>query len=304
MQTAINIFRILWKGVIVFSAAIFAVFLFVYFKDNYTPKNTAPLTTIKNQTVDASRNKDEEQKAIFESEPSEFEKTRAYGELDCKNFQDNELAGKMLDLINKDRKDNDLKAYSWNEKLCESAKLKVGDMIKNSYFEHVSPTFVTPWHWMDISGYKYSFSGENLAMNAMTAETGHTGLMNSPGHRANIMNKDFTEIGIAYGSGKIDGKDAFFIVQHFGTPASAMKNEVRTICTDKKKAENNIDAMEKQKENIDTYLASADKILDKLKKTKQDTEEIEKYIEDLNDKKEELDKYIKMNEEYLAKCDN
>jgi uncharacterized protein YkwD len=147
-----------------------------------------------------------------------FEKTLGYGRLDCENFENNEIAGKMLLLINADRKKNGLAPYVWSQKLCKSAILKANDMAQKSYFDHVSPEGISPTHWINTVGYTYSSSGENLALNTYTAKEAHEGLMNSPGHRANILDGDFTQIGIAYSWGKIEGQDAFFVVEHFGTP--------------------------------------------------------------------------------------
>lgn len=147
-----------------------------------------------------------------------FEKTLSYGQLDCYSFENNEIAGKMFGLINKDREKQGLSTFTWSSKLCQSAQMKASDMAKNSYFEHVSPSGISPTYWIEAVGYKYSTSGENLALNTYTAEETHTGLMNSPGHRANILDRDYSQIGIAYAWGKIDSQDAFFVVEHFGSP--------------------------------------------------------------------------------------
>ena len=149
----------------------------------------------------------------------ELEKTVIYGDLYCNDFKSNELTKKLFENINKDRELNNEKPLVWSELLCESAKLKSADLIINNYFEHVSPSGLAPKYFIEKAGYKYTYSGENLALNYYTADTAHEALMNSQGHRENILNENFTEIGLGYWRGKIDGQEAFVIVQHFGSPA-------------------------------------------------------------------------------------
>ena len=79
--------------------------------------------------------------------------------------------------------------------LTRLARLKSQDMINLNYFAHQSPTYGSPFDMMKAAGVTYRYAGENLA-GAPTVEQAHTGLMNSPGHRANILNPNFTHIGI------------------------------------------------------------------------------------------------------------
>jgi len=248
-----------------------------------------------------------EAKIINPIDKSEFEKTLEYGELDCENSANNEIAGKMLAMINEDRRKNKLPEFKWNKKLCESAKEKATDMSKNSYFAHVSPSNIDPYYFIGKAGYKYSYAGENLAMNAYVAESAHTGFMNSPGHRENILNENYEEIGIAYSWGKVDGNDAFFIVEHFGSQnqgEASATSKTKIICQDKDKAEKRIKELKKEKTKISEYLDDADEIKDNLEETNKDTEEINDYISDMKKKQKQIDKYIKELEEYLSKCDN
>lgn len=87
-----------------------------------------------------------------------------------------------------------------NMDLVRIARLKSTDMIQKNYFDHTSPTYGSPFDMMNKAGIAYRTAGENLA-GASTVTIAHTNLMNSPGHRANILNPAFTEIGI----GIIDG---------------------------------------------------------------------------------------------------
>jgi len=234
-------------------------------------------------------------------EKTAFEKTRGYGKLDCQNFQTNPLAGQIFKLINADRKKNGKSELAWNTKLCQSATLKAADMVRYSYFEHVSPNLVTPWHWMDMAGYKYIFSGENLALNYYTADSAHTALMNSPGHRANILSDNFTEVGISYDWGKVDSQDAFFIVEHFGQPALA-NPPTKIVCTDIEKAQKNIKELNNQLDEINNYLDKAQDILKQYQAAGQNTKPVTDYIDDLNNKKKQVKKYIQENQSYLDGC--
>ncbi|MFH0968957.1 MAG: CAP domain-containing protein [Patescibacteria group bacterium] len=233
-------------------------------------------------------------------EQSEFEKTLSYGSLDCNNFQGNVFAGDMFNKINSDRVANGDKALEWNSKLCESAELKAQDMDNNNYFEHISPAGVTPWYWIKKEGYNYTFVGENLALNYFTSQNAHTALMNSPGHRANILNDNFTEIGINYVRGKLNGQDAFFVVQHFASPAPE-KPEIKYVCeTDK--ASKQLSDLKDTKKKIEKYLSKAEGIKKDLKNAGQSTKEVDEYISDMEKKEKEVDGYIKEIQDYLKKC--
>ena len=80
-------------------------------------------------------------------------------------------------------------------KLMTAAQMKGEDMLAHDYFAHISPSGVTPWFWMAKTGYTYQVAGENLAF-APTVDIAMSGLMNSPGHKANILKTDFTKLGI------------------------------------------------------------------------------------------------------------
>lgn len=129
---------------------------------------------------------------------------------------------KVILLTNEYRKENgNLKALVENQKLDLSAEKKLHDMFDNQYFEHKSPAGIGVGDLGEEVGYEYVLIGENLAMGNFKDEAS---LLNawvaSEGHRANILNKNYTEIGVAVGKGKFEGKDIWMAVQHFGTPRS------------------------------------------------------------------------------------
>jgi len=124
----------------------------------------------------------------------------------------------LVDLANKDRGDDGLNALAISPILEEAARMKAEDMSKNEYFAHVSPDGLEPWYWIYKAGYQFSKAGENLAVNFTDSKDVNHAWMNSPGHRANIMNSAFTEVGVAAVSGTYKGKKTIYIVQMFGTP--------------------------------------------------------------------------------------
>lgn len=102
---------------------------------------------------------------------------------------------KMLELVNKERERAGLSPLVADQSLTRLARLKSRDMIEKDYFSHTSPTYGTPFDMMKEAGVKYMTAGENLAGDS-TVERAHTGLMNSEGHRRNILNPSFKKIGI------------------------------------------------------------------------------------------------------------
>lgn len=112
---------------------------------------------------------------------------------------------RMVELVNAERARYGLPALKTNPQLVQLARLKAKDMVENNYFSHTSPTYGSPFEMMRAFGVTYSFAGENLA-GASTVEAAHQALMNSPGHRANILNPNFKEVGIGVVPGSAYGK--------------------------------------------------------------------------------------------------
>jgi len=102
---------------------------------------------------------------------------------------------KMLEMINEEREKAGLKPYRWNEKLQMAARKHSADMALKNYTSHNSPDGRTAAKRVANEGVKYAGVGENIAGSGTVANA-HKGLMDSPGHRQNIMSRDFTDIGI------------------------------------------------------------------------------------------------------------
>jgi hypothetical protein len=129
----------------------------------------------------------------------------------------------LVGLANGDRAAAGVPALAVNPLLTEAAQEKADDMAEKGYFAHTSPEGVSPWYWFGAVGYSFSQAGENLAVNFTDSDAVEAAWMNSPEHRANILNGAFTEVGIATALGTYQGRQALFVVQEFGTPAAASK---------------------------------------------------------------------------------
>lgn len=106
----------------------------------------------------------------------------------------------MVQLVNKARAENNLPALKVDTELANVARIKSQDMIDNNYFSHNSPTYGSPFDMMKDFGINYVQAGENIAGN-QDVQKAHDALMNSPGHRKNILSPDFTHIGIGIRKG-------------------------------------------------------------------------------------------------------
>lgn len=102
---------------------------------------------------------------------------------------------RMVTLINSERIKRNLKPLQIDKELTRVARIKSQDMEKNDYFSHYSPTYGSPFDMMKNFGIKFLAAGENIAANR-SIENAHNSLMNSKGHRDNILNPNFTHIGV------------------------------------------------------------------------------------------------------------
>jgi uncharacterized YkwD family protein len=105
---------------------------------------------------------------------------------------------KVIELVNDIRKSNGLSTFATNVDLCQVARYKSQDMVDKNYFSHTSPTYGSPFDMMKQFGISYRTAGENIAYGYRTPESVVEGWMNSEGHRKNILNPSFTQIGVGY----------------------------------------------------------------------------------------------------------
>jgi uncharacterized protein YkwD len=122
-----------------------------------------------------------------------------------------DLEAEMLVLVNKERTSRGLKALKADPEIAVVALKHSADMFARGYFSHISPEGVDPFERMKKENVRFYTAGENLAL-AQTLNMAHTGLMNSPGHRANILNPTFGRLGIGILDGGIYG---LMITQNF-----------------------------------------------------------------------------------------
>ena len=135
-------------------------------------------------------------------------------------FSEAITAGNIVTLTNESRQEFSVPALTENQILDKAAQAKADDMLAKGYFAHNTPDGRTPWDFITSAGYSYLMAGENLAVNFTEAENVETAWMNSPGHKANILNKNFQDIGIGIAQGTYQGHTAIFVVQEFGLPAA------------------------------------------------------------------------------------
>ena len=134
----------------------------------------------------------------------------------------------LTDLTNDYRSQKGISGLSWNDTLAKAAKLKAEDMMKKGYFAHTSPEGLTPWYWLGQQNYSFLYAGENLAVHFDETEDVEDAWLDSPTHKANIVNPHFSEIGIAVVEGFFEGKDTTVVVEFFGTPAFVSTQKVVT----------------------------------------------------------------------------
>lgn len=110
-----------------------------------------------------------------------------------------------------------------------AAQQKAQHMAAHSYFAHFAPDGTSPWYFFDQAGYAYAHAGENLAVHFTDSAQIVQAWMQSPAHKENIINRDYTEIGVGTARGTFDGHETIYVVQLFGTPAVAPGQAVAAV---------------------------------------------------------------------------
>ena len=122
-----------------------------------------------------------------------------------------DLEARMLELVNAERTSRGLNALVADPLLVPVGRAHDADMFARGYFSHYTPDGRDPFDRMKAAGIRYSVAGENLAL-GQTLKICHEGLMNSPGHRANIFNPSYGRVGIGILDG---GSHGLMIAQEF-----------------------------------------------------------------------------------------
>ena len=126
-----------------------------------------------------------------------------------------EIALEVLDLVNQERRKQGLSDLVLSHDLNGVATAKAEDMAEKNYFSHDSPTYGSPFDMMRNFGIDYSYAGENIAGGQRSAQQVMEDWMNSSGHRANILDKNYTQLGVGYAEG---GAYGTYWVQEFIRP--------------------------------------------------------------------------------------
>lgn len=126
-----------------------------------------------------------------------------------------DIEHQVIQLVNQEREKNGLNPLRPNWQLSRVARHKSQDMRDKHYFSHTSPTYGGPFDMIKAYNISYSYAGENIAMGQTTAWQVMQGWMNSSGHRQNILNPNFTEIGVGYAEG---GTGKYYWTQMFIKP--------------------------------------------------------------------------------------
>ncbi|MDO8577350.1 MAG: CAP domain-containing protein [Candidatus Wildermuthbacteria bacterium] len=134
---------------------------------------------------------------------------------------------------------------SANESLKLAAAAKVQDMFDRQYFAHISPIGQSAGDLATLAGYEYITIGENLALgNFENDEKLVDAWMNSPGHRANILNSKYQEIGVAVGKGIFEGNTRWLAVQIFGKPLSSCPQPSAVLKAQTEEFENSLELLQ------------------------------------------------------------
>ena len=132
-------------------------------------------------------------------------------------FAANINPNRLVDLTNQRRSDQGLGTLQINGLLSEAARRKASEMFTFGCWSHDCNGH-SPWWFISGVGYSYIYAGENLAKDFDKTPNLIQAWMNSPTHRENIVNPNYTEIGFAVVNGKLDGEETTLVVQEFAKP--------------------------------------------------------------------------------------
>lgn len=184
------------------------------------------------------------------------------------------LQSKIISETNLQRQLNgNLPALKENVKLDAAASAKANDMFSKQYFEHVSPTGTDPGKLVQNYGYDYIVAGENLILGNFASEKEVVqDWMNSPGHRANILNNRYTEIGVAVVKGTYKGETVWIGVQEFGLPLATCSQPDANLKSE----------IDTQKSQLDALSSQIDEKKKQLDATNQDAYAYNQMVDDYN----------------------
>jgi len=176
-------------------------------------KNTAQTNTCSNANTDKNEAKNTEENNSTKATSAANPVNNSNNSTSSTSFR--EFQKKVIELVNNERATAGLSALTENNDLNNVATLKSEDMVKLDYFSHTSPTYGSPFEMLTQFNIRYTAAGENIAYGQSTPEEVMNGWMNSSGHRANILNTNFTQIGVGVAQ-KANGQ--YVWTQEFSRP--------------------------------------------------------------------------------------
>ena len=168
-------------------------------KPESTPNNPSTTPQQKPESTPSTQSTTPQQKP--ESTPEQKPST------DFSSYQQ-----QVLDLVNAERTKRGISALTLDSNLSSVATKKSQDMVNKNYFDHTSPTYGSPFDMMKQFGISYRTAGENIAKGQKTPQEVVTAWMNSEGHRKNILNPNFTNLGVGIAK---DSKGTTYWTQMF-----------------------------------------------------------------------------------------
>jgi uncharacterized protein YkwD len=206
----------------------------------------------------------------------------------------------IITLINKERFDKGLKPLEKNKLLMKSAYDKAWDMKEGKYFEHINYGGIQPWFYAEKNNYHYQSFGENIAMDYFSANSVHQAFMDSIGHRKNILNTEFRDVGVAIVLVDNEVEHPYYIVvEHFG---SYLKKP--DIFSEKKCREKNKNKCQIQKNKLvelNAMIVRQKELRDGLTDNKS-VDKNKKQLKDLLKIKRSIKNYLKICKQIRADC--
>jgi len=126
-------------------------------------------------------------------------------------------ASELIELTNQNREQAGLNILNPNHNLTQAAQAKAKYLMEHNVFAHTTPEGKPFYEWIEENKYHYLYAGENLAIDFKTSEATVEAWMESPTHRANILNKNYVDIGIVALRGDWEGRETVVVVQMFGS---------------------------------------------------------------------------------------
>lgn len=198
----------------------------------------------------------------------------------------------LITLINKERFDAGLDSLEKSERLMKSALAKAEDMQRDQYFEHVSKQKIQPWFFAEEVDYQYEKFGENIAIDYLSVNSVHKAFMDSIGHRANMLDDSFKDIGVAIFP--IETKEGlkYIIVQHFGEELKDINPEEKEKYSNKSKRFCKI--QENKKKELKEMIKNQKEVIEKFEKeiNKKAIEEEVRRLKDLEEIKNKVNRYL------------